>query len=467
MKKKLKFCSILNEDFVKTFAQSKKYFSSQIIFTHLKAFSGQIGSFCTSCAGKLKKNIRLGRVLFDFEFVRTAEKKLKILSGQIGSFCTSCAGKLKKNIRLSRVLFDFKFVRTAEKKLKILSGQIGSFCTSCAGRLKKNIQLGRVLFDFEFVRMAEKKLKTFSINRVKVFALLLSIFIISSGVIVTAILLQEKEIDPLEDINFAGQGGFDSSIARQIPEETIIPNLYYSVYRVKAGDMIGNLAEQFNITQDCLISTNNIKSTRSIQIGQYLRIPSMTGILYTTKTSSETPITIAEKYDISAEKVAFVNKIALTDTFPMGQTLFLPDAELDWVTRQEINGDLFIRPIRNRYHITSNFGWRSNPFTGSRTYHNGIDLACPQGTTVYAALSGRVVAAGWDNVFGNYVIIAHHSGYRTLYGHMSRISIGYGANVGTGTKIGEVGNTGMSTGSHLHFTIFKNGKPLNPRVLWN
>ncbi|MGL4981851.1 MAG: peptidoglycan DD-metalloendopeptidase family protein [Treponemataceae bacterium] len=275
----------------------------------------------------------------------------------------------------------------------------------------------------------------------------------------------EKKIQPNSE-DFGGQGGLDTPVLFSIPEEIITPDLYYTVYRVKEGDMIGTLAEQFNVTQDCIISTNSIKNTRTIQIGQYLRIPSMSGILYTTKTNTETPESIAEKYKISAEKVALVNKAKITDAFPSDQTLFLPEAELDWITRQEINGDLFMRPLKNRYYISSNFGWRSNPFTGSRTYHNGIDLACPQGTPIYAALSGRVVAAGWDNTYGNYVVVAHHSGYRTLYGHMSRITTTYGQSIGTGTKIGEVGNTGMSTGPHVHFTILKNGKAVNPRTLW-
>jgi murein DD-endopeptidase MepM/ murein hydrolase activator NlpD len=80
-------------------------------------------------------------------------------------------------------------------------------------------------------------------------------------------------------------------------------------------------------------------------------------------------------------------------------------------------------------------------------------------------LPGRVSAAGWDNTFGNYVVINHHSGYRTLYGHLSVIRVKSGAYVGTGERIGDVGSTGLSTAPHLHFTVYKNGVTVNPRAL--
>ena len=266
----------------------------------------------------------------------------------------------------------------------------------------------------------------------------------------------------------AGLNGMGGADVTPQPEMGIeVPELYYTVYRIKAGDMISTLAEDNHITQDTLISVNNIKQSRTIQIGQYIRIPSMAGIVYTTKTAEETPESIAEKYKVSAAKVAQVNQTELGTAFGAGTTLFVPDAELDWITRQEINGDLFTRPLRRSYYISSRFSWRVNPFTGRRTFHNGIDMAAPQGTPIYAALAGTVVATGWDNVYGKYVTVAHHSGYKTLYGHMSKITIKKGAHVNTTTKLGEVGSTGQSTGPHLHFTVYKNGSPINPANVWN
>ena len=94
-------------------------------------------------------------------------------------------------------------------------------------------------------------------------------------------------------------------------------------------------------------------------------------------------------------------------------------------------------------------------------------MACPTGTSIFAALPGRVTATGYNSTYGNYVIVTHQGGYKTLYGHMSAITCVKGAYVTQDTRIGKVGSTGMSTGPHLHFTVFKNSKQVNPENLWN
>jgi murein DD-endopeptidase MepM/ murein hydrolase activator NlpD len=231
--------------------------------------------------------------------------------------------------------------------------------------------------------------------------------------------------------------------------------------------MIGYIADKYNVTQDTIISVNNIKQSRLIQVGQYLKIPSMPGILYTVRTTGETPETIAKKYDVDADKIAKVNSLIKEVSLSAGASLFVPDAELDWVTRQEINGDLFHRPIKNRYWLSSPYGWRSSPFTGKRSFHGGMDMAANMGTPIYASLDGRVTTVAYNETYGNYVIITHHSGYKSLYAHMSKVTCKKGNFVYTNTKIGEVGSTGLSTGPHLHFTIYKNGKTVNPSSLIN
>ena len=242
----------------------------------------------------------------------------------------------------------------------------------------------------------------------------------------------------------------------------------YETYRVKKGDMIGYIADEFGITQDTIISVNNIKQSRLIQVGQYLKIPSMTGIIYTIKKTGETPETIAQKYKIDAEKCARVNALTVNTELTAGTSIFVPDAELDWTTRQEINGDLFHKPIHTRYWLSSPYGWRDSPFsTGKRSFHGGLDMACSMETPIYASLDGVVSATGYNTTYGNYVIITHHSGYKTLYGHMSSITCKKGNFVYTNTMIGRVGSTGMSTGPHLHFTVYKNGKTVNPTLLLN
>ncbi len=265
------------------------------------------------------------------------------------------------------------------------------------------------------------------------------------------------------------------------------PDLYYTVYVVKQGDMVGHIAEKHHVSQDAIISVNKLRNTRSLQIGQLLKIPSMDGICYSWK-KGETIEAIAQKYEINAEEIYAVNglehstddttensdhvdeKPALSEKelrLTKADYLFLPNAKLDWATLQEINGDLFKIPLHRRFYISSRYGWRRDPFNGRRSFHSGIDMAAPRGTPIYAALDGRVVAATYSRVFGNYVIIRHHSGYKSLYGHMNTITVRYGQWVNRKTRIGTVGTTGRSTGNHVHFSVYKNGKSINPATVWN
>ena len=294
-----------------------------------------------------------------------------------------------------------------------------------------------------------------------------------SIVIVTSLIFDGRK--PVEN----GQGGFETPGIPVVTEKDlgeaasdgIAPmvqtDLSYQSYRVRKGDMIGIIAENFGITEDTIISVNNIRSSRLLQIGTYLKIPSLPGILYTVRKDGETVESISNKYKIDGFKVCNVNKIDESSVLTAGTMLFLPDAKLDWTTRQEINGDLFKKPIHNRWYLSSAYGWRKSPFSGARSYHSGVDMACPQGTKIFAAMAGTVSSTGFNNTYGNFVIITHHSGYKTLYGHMSAINAVKGQSVTQDTVIGRVGNTGLSTGPHLHFTVLKNGKQVNPAALWN
>jgi len=233
-------------------------------------------------------------------------------------------------------------------------------------------------------------------------------------------------------------------------------------YMVKSGDNISTLAINFGLNQDTIISVNKITYTRLLQAGKPLKIPNQDGIYHTVK-NGEDLSSIAQKYNTNNEIIKTVNEL-FSDKVVVGTDLFIPGARLDWSKLQEINGDLFIWPVNGA--ISSFYGWRRDPFNkGHRQFHNGLDIKGSTGTPVRAAMAGRVSAVGYDNVFGNYVIISHHAGYRTLYGHMHVIRTRTGAYVSQGERIGDVGNTGQSTGSHLHFTVYKNGVTVNPRSL--
>ncbi len=112
--------------------------------------------------------------------------------------------------------------------------------------------------------------------------------------------------------------------------------------------------------------------------------------------------------------------------------------------------------------LTSGFGYRTDPISGRRAFHSGIDIAAPAGTPVFAYTSGRVITAGWTGMGGNGVVIDHGNGLRTGYYHLSRINVSVGQTVAVGQRIGGVGTTGYSTGNHLHFSVIVNGKHVNP-----
>ena len=113
------------------------------------------------------------------------------------------------------------------------------------------------------------------------------------------------------------------------------------------------------------------------------------------------------------------------------------------------------------YYVSSYYGYRKNPATGNEEFHRGVDIAVPTGTTVYAAHDGTVTAAAYDSHYGNYVAI-EIDGYTTKYAHMDSISVGAGQEVEKGAVIGTTGNTGSSTGSHLHIECLYDGEYYNP-----
>ena len=117
-------------------------------------------------------------------------------------------------------------------------------------------------------------------------------------------------------------------------------------------------------------------------------------------------------------------------------------------------------PVRGR--VTSSYGLRIHPILGYARMHSGIDLAAAWGTPIRAVRDGLVSYAGWHGSHGEYVLIKHEGGLASGYGHMSRIAVGAGAFVHAGEVIGYVGATGLATGPHLHFELFRGGRPINP-----
>jgi murein DD-endopeptidase MepM/ murein hydrolase activator NlpD len=122
----------------------------------------------------------------------------------------------------------------------------------------------------------------------------------------------------------------------------------------------------------------------------------------------------------------------------------------------------FAMPVKDRFRWTSGFGYRRDPKNGGSRMHNGTDMAGAYGTPIFATADGVVKEAGWDSGFGRKVTIRHDFGVETVYAHLSGIDVSVGQRVSRGDRIGDMGNSGRSTGTHLHYEVHLNGNPVNP-----
>ncbi len=230
-------------------------------------------------------------------------------------------------------------------------------------------------------------------------------------------------------------------------------------YALEVGDTLYGVAARYDLNIDTLISWNNIPDARYIREGQKFIIPNRNGLLYTVK-ASDSLSSISKKYNVSQTNILDANNLK-NSYLSIGRKLFIPNAKLDSFDRGLVLGTVFLAPIRG--NITSYYGYRISPISGKRSLHTGVDIANAYGTPIKAAASGRVIYVSDNNpVFGKVVIIKHARGFQTLYGHMSSILVKRGERLKRGTVLGREGNTGESTGSHLHFTIIKNGRTVNP-----
>ncbi len=255
----------------------------------------------------------------------------------------------------------------------------------------------------------------------------------------------------------ADAGGHVSESAQDLDIERF-QQLSFTEHTVSAGETITGIAQQHGIRMDTLVSFNQISDSRRVQIGTEFKVPSRDGLRHIVE-RGDTLEGVASEYGVEVNDILDANDLS-TDTLSPGQELFVPGATMDPGELRIILGEAFVYPVRGR--LTSGFGYRNDPFTGRRSFHNGVDWAAPVGTPVGAAMAGRVVDTGRNSVYGRYVVIQHPRGYQTLYAHLSQIIVQTNQRVGQRQRIGRVGNTGRSTGPHLHFSIFRNGQPINP-----
>ncbi|MBI2047557.1 MAG: peptidoglycan DD-metalloendopeptidase family protein, partial [Parcubacteria group bacterium] len=229
-----------------------------------------------------------------------------------------------------------------------------------------------------------------------------------------------------------------------------------SLYVVREGDSLSQIAKMFKVSVNTIIWANDIKRGNIIQPGQTLIILPVSGVQYTIA-RGDTLSSVAKKYKGSVEEIMQYNGIADSSAVSVGDTIIIPGGDVGLpiqstqVTQTRVRGaggpeyaGYYLRPVLGAV--------RSQGLHG----YNGIDLAAPHGREVMASASGNVIIArdsGWNGGYGKYIVVSHTNGTQTLYAHLNGTIVHQGAVVVQGQVIGYVGSTGLSTGAHLHFEV--------------
>ena len=230
------------------------------------------------------------------------------------------------------------------------------------------------------------------------------------------------------------------------------------VHKVQSGETLWDIAKSYGITVDTILSANDISNPNRLKIGQELQILTVKGVLHQVAVG-ESLWEIAQRYKVSMDEIAQANSISDPSRIQPNTKIVIPGATRI-LARDAllVNGQLqkaFDWPTKGR--ISSPFGPRWGKM------HNGIDIAVVTGTPIRAAADGRVTYAGWNGGYGILVIVDHGNGIETRYAHNSRLNVKVGQNVQRGQVVSYSGNTGVSTGPHLHFEIRHRNTPVNPQ----
>ena len=257
------------------------------------------------------------------------------------------------------------------------------------------------------------------------------------------------------------------------------------IYEVKSGDTLSSIALEYNLTVADLIAMNE-----SLE-DEYTRIRTEDELIVTVpEPELSVEYTVEEYYEEDYEaEVQYVDNdswyttqskvlqepsaghrkvvalITYTDNSEVSREIEKEEVTYQAVPKIVERGTIvpptYIKPISGG-RLSSGFGKRTAPKKGASTYHKGVDWATPVGTAVVASSSGTVTRAGWGSGYGYCVYIKHADGRETRYGHLSKVLVSVGQKVSQGQKIALSGNTGVSTGPHLHFEILINGSQVNP-----
>lgn len=256
-----------------------------------------------------------------------------------------------------------------------------------------------------------------------------------------------------------------------------------AVYEVTSGDTLSGIASKYGLSTQQLISINGLSGEDAvIRPGDVLSVtvaePKLT-VLYTNQEYYEEDYQADVIYKENSDWYTTKSEVIQTGSPGHRRVIALVNYRDDTVQSREIvkqettvdavpqiievgtkNPPTYIWPVYGR--VSSTFGNRKRPKAGASTYHQGVDIAVATGTSVMATSGGKVTSAGWQSGYGYVVYIDHGNGVVSRYGHLSKILVKVGQSVSQGDVIARSGNTGNSTGPHLHFEIRVNGTSVNP-----
>jgi LysM repeat protein len=233
-------------------------------------------------------------------------------------------------------------------------------------------------------------------------------------------------------------------------------------HTVKQGETLQSLATSMGVSVRDLRADNQMYGTAAPTAGRVL-YAAKTGLVHTIK-SGQTLTDISATYGVSVDAITRANGISSSSTIFAGARLVIPGASSafwDTVTTLSRGSTAqFIWPLQGA--VVSPFGWRQHPVLDMRHHHDGIDLDVPEGTTVYASAGGEVYFTGEQPGYGNVLILEHPAGFYTLYGHLKSSLVNKGQYVEKGQRVAISGNTGISSGPHLHFELRNGEFPVDP-----
>lgn len=230
-----------------------------------------------------------------------------------------------------------------------------------------------------------------------------------------------------------------------------------SVYVVHKGDTLSSISKMFGVSANTIVWANDLKSN-TLKSGQELVILPISGVRHVVK-SGDTLASIAKKYKTDLAEILSYNDLSASAKLKIGDEVIVPDGEI--VVSVFSSGSSSTGSSVGASYPTY-AGYYMRPVTGGRKTQgihgqNGVDLGgLSTGSPVMASAQGTVIiskAGGWNGGYGSYIVVSHPNGTQTLYSHLSRVSVSTGQRVEQGQTIGTLGNTGKSTGPHLHFEI--------------